>query len=107
MLTIDEQELSILIEPTSQNAKIYTSIPGSIRKFDKLCSENPTDWKCTNISKAGGEMFGKSYECPKEFITFRTKRPAVKPMTEGQRAAASERMKRVRAEQLNRINSIV
>lgn len=94
MLTLDEQELSVLIEPLSQNAKIYTSIPGKIRKLDNLCSENPTDWKCTGVSKIGGDVIGKSYECPKEFIVFRSKR---RIMTEEQRAANMARLEKMRA----------
>lgn len=71
MLTLDEQEVSILIEATSDHAKVYTSYPAYLRKFDKMCEENPDEWKCTGTSKVDGEAVGKSYECPKKLITFK------------------------------------
>lgn len=90
MLTLEEQEVCILLEPLRDSAKIYSSNPFQIRKLDRFCSENPADWKCTDVSMVGGDVIGKSYECPKEFIVFRPKR---KTLTEKQRAAAAERMR--------------
>ena len=97
MLTLAEQETSILLEPLNDNAKIYSSNPVHVRKLDKLCKENPTDWKCTDVSRLHGEVIGKSYECPKEFIVFRSKR---RILTEEQRAAAAENARRMNRERL-------
>lgn len=94
MLTLAEQETSILLEPLNDIARIYSSNPVHVRKLDKLCKENPTDWKCTGVSKIGGDVIGKTYECPKDFIVFRSKR---RIMTEEQRAANMARLEKMRA----------
>ena len=106
MLTQEEQEVSVLIEPGSGNAKIYATFPAFIRKFDKLCEDNPEEWKCTGVSRVDGEEIGKSYECKRNLVSFRAK-SQTRELTEEQRAEYSKRMKRLRDEQLHRIHSAV
>lgn len=105
MLTLDEQEVSILIEPVSDRVKIYCSVPGSIRKFDGYCENSPEEWRCVDVSKVNGEIIGKSYECSKKMILLRGKAPGKRQLSEAERAALSERMKEIRRQQLVKINS--
>ena len=95
MLTLEEQEVSVLIEPGNDNARIYTSYPAFIRKFDRLCEENPEEWKCTGVSRVDGEEIGKSYECKRNLILFRAK-SQTRELTDEQRAEIAKRLKQAR-----------
>lgn len=94
MLTKDEQETTVLIETTGRVAKVYTSDPSRMKKFDKLCNDYPDDWKCTDIAKVKGEIVGKSYECKKQLISFRSHRKHPN-ISDEHRIALSENMKRL------------
>ena len=55
-----------------------------IRKLDKLTQENPEEWK---ILRA--DQIGKTYTCPKGFISLKAKS---RVLTEEQKKALAERL---------------
>lgn len=64
-----EQETIITFNAEEGFAEIYSCHPSQIRKLDKLCKDNPEDWKVLRA-----DQIGKVYTCPKELISLRSKR---------------------------------
>ena len=81
-----EQETIINFNAGEQTATLYTRDPSVMRKVDALVIEFPDVFKCT-----GETDIDKTYEIPKSSVTYRKPRN----ITEAQRKAASERMKRL------------
>lgn len=81
-----EQETIINFNAGEQTATLYTRDPSVMRKVDALVIEFPDVFKCT-----GETDIDKTYEIPKSSVTYRKPRN----ITEVQRKAASERMKRL------------
>ena len=90
-LSISEQEVHISFIRDEDFAIIYVSDTTYITKLDKLCAANPDMWSIvaeTNVSK--------TYRVEdKTLISFRSKK---REMTEEQRLAAGERMKKYQAD---------
>lgn len=81
-----EQETVIMIDRETRKARIYTSDTRYINKLDKLYERQQVHRNTDGITAV-------EYEVPEKLISFRsgiTKRP----LTEEQRAALSERMKK-------------
>ena len=81
-----EQETIINFNAGEQTATLYTRDPSVMRKVDALVIEFPDVFKCT-----GETDIDKTYEISKSSVTYRKPRN----ITEAQRKAASERMKRL------------
>lgn len=93
-LTIEEQETHINFSRGDSRAEIYTSDTTMMTKLNKLIELPDTEWKLERVSKLGnGEVIGKTYSCPVEFISFRTKRSSRK-FTEEEKKAISERFRK-------------
>lgn len=91
---LEEQETIIRIGRTEKTAIISTTDSVYMNKFDKLC-EGSEEWKCTGVETCQGDVVEKFYECPKKFVSFRSK--TVKPnLTEEQRQASAERLRKLR-----------
>ena len=87
----DEREVIVRFYTDEQTATVYTSDYNYMRKFDRLVEENPDVWKFTRQETCQGNVVGKTYECPKKMITFRSK--IIKSsMTEEQKEAARQRI---------------
>lgn len=84
-LTRYEQETIINFNAGDQTATIYTRDPAIMRKIDALVIEFPDIYKCI-----GETDIDKTYEMPKSFVSYRKPRR----LTEEQREAAKERIKR-------------
>ncbi len=91
-----EQEVTIGFNAEENIAELYTADPVWIRKLDKLVEQNPDQFKPGRVETCQGEIVSKRYTFPKRFISIRSKDRDVS-ITEEQRQAAAERMKRVRA----------
>lgn len=89
-----EQEVLINFNAAEKMASIWTQDPVFIRKLDKLCIENPEQFKSGRESKVNGRVVGKFYECDKKLISIRSK-SIKREMTEEQKKMASERMKKI------------
>lgn len=74
-LNIEEQETHINFMRGDEKALIYTSDTTMMTKLNKLIELPDTEWKLERDSKLpNGELVGKTYSCPVEFISFRKKR---------------------------------
>ena len=92
-----EQEVIINFNAEDDTATLYSANPVWIRKMDKLVKQNPEQFEMYRQEKLHGEIVSKAYKFPKEFITIRTKKRDG-TMSEEQRKAVAERMKRIHAE---------
>lgn len=93
-----EAETTISIMRTEDIAVIYTSDNTRLYHLKKKVLENPDEWKVERIYKtSAGDVTGYEFSCPKDFISFKTKRKA---FSDERRAALSAQMKEMRAAQL-------
>lgn len=86
MIGKEEQEISLSAMRTEDQAYLYCSDTTWITKMEKLMDTNPVDFTIHSEDE-----FGKTYRFPKKFITIRGKQ---KTLTEEQKKALSERMKK-------------
>lgn len=93
-LTRYEQETIINFNAENDTATLYTADPVQMRKLDKCVEQNPTQFKVIDTQTCQGDVISKTYEFPKKFVTVR-KKETVRTMTEEQRKAASERMRKI------------
>ena len=88
-VSLFEQETVINIMRDEDIAHICTSDSTMITKLEHRCESNPDEWK-----KVDENPEYKFYECPKNFISFRSKK-VTRELTDEQRAEISERMRRI------------
>ena len=103
-LTKAERETVISFDEESGNAILYTASQIMMRRMDKLCETAPENYKelVNRRTFVDGDCISKMYSFPKRLLSFRTGKSA---MTEEQKEAARERGRKLRAEQLAKINS--
>lgn len=94
--TLYERETIIRWDDESEEANFYTASPVQMRKMDRLCAEHPESFRVKREFLTDGEISGKDYTIPKNFVSIRTKTRTV-TMTDEQRAAMAERMKALNA----------
>ena len=82
-----ERETLISFNEAEGTADMTTYNQAWIRKFDRLCEENPEQFKRVDwdTQKLDGKVISKRYTFPKRFITIRTK-DVKRELTEEQRA---------------------
>lgn len=84
---VSEQETSVLYMRDQDYAEIYTSDSTQITRLDKLCNKSPNYYSLTTDTGRG-----KTYRVSdKSLISFRS---AKREMTDEQRKAAGERMRK-------------
>lgn len=91
-LIASDRETCFGWQDDTQTCQLITFNKALLNKLDKLCKQYPETFK-----KTGDQIFddikeGSEYEFPKRLISIRT--PTKKVMSEEQRQAASERMKK-------------
>ena len=87
-----EQETNVNFTREDSRAIIYTSDTTTMTKLNKLVELEETEWKLESVSKLPtGEVVGRTYSCPKEFISFRSKRTS-RTYTDEERKAMADRM---------------
>jgi hypothetical protein len=94
--SLEEQETHISYGKMDGVAKIYTSDLSEMIRFDNLVKKNPDQWKFIEQTMHEGDIVGKFYECPKEFVSYRSKKKAARELTEEQREALRERLRAIR-----------
>ncbi len=82
-----ERETIINFNAEESTATLYTRDPAVMRKLDQLVISFPEVYKCI-----GETDIDKTYEMPKSAVNYRKPRR----LSEEQRKAASDRMKKVR-----------
>ena len=86
----DEQETIVTMMRDEDYATIYTSDTLMMRKLKKY-----EHWGVDKTYTSDGEIVGVTYKVPKKMITFRS-RVVTREMTEEQRQAAAERLRKAR-----------
>lgn len=91
-----EQETVIRFYRDEHKATIYTSDTVMMNKFDKLVGKSK-DWREVSTSFfRDGTIADKTYECPRALLTFRSKKVEQRPLTEEEKAAMVERLRKAR-----------
>ena len=88
-LSVQEQEVHVCIDEESKKARIYCSSSRWMKKLDKVADR-------VKVHKRGRSVMAVEYEVPEKYI--KVTKPTKRKMSEAQRAAASERMKKLRKE---------
>lgn len=89
-----ERYTMIGIDEDSKKAQIITFIRADLNKLDKLCKQYPESYQhVSDQFDEGDELVGKEFICDKKLISFRA--PTKRKLTEEQKQAASERMKKM------------
>ena len=86
-LTRAERETTICSNAEDKIAYIYTSDPVYMRKFDRLCSEDPETYKCIEVDPLG---YYKRYTAPMKRVSFR-KSPSKAKREAGRKVAEARR----------------
>lgn len=98
---IEEREVVIRFNTDDETANIYTSDYSYMTKLDKLCENNPAEWRGIHTEYHSGDIVGKFYECPYHLISFR-KGSTQRTMTDEQKAAAADRLAKAREARKNK-----
>ena len=104
-IACNEQETHICFMRDSDICRIYTTDSTMITRLDKLAEdEGSPDWKLVKEHNfPNGEPAGKTYETKKRLITFRS---GIREMSEEQKQAAAERIRKWRAEKYGSTGSV-
>lgn len=95
-LMIEEQETHINFSRNDERAIIYTSDTTTMTKLNKLIAMHDTEWKLESESKTKtGEVIGRTYSCPVQFISFRSKR-IIRQYTDEQKRIVTDRLYKTR-----------
>ena len=86
-IPLDEQEMHIYYSPVSKQCEVYTTIPYMMKYLERMVEKNPE--QCRLVKD---DQYSYTVEVP--FSSVKPRNPRV--MTEEQKAAASERMKKLR-----------
>lgn len=94
-----EQETIITIGALDKTADVCTNDPAYWRKLDKKCEQHPDEYKLTKIHRTkDGLILCKWYSVPRKLVRFGTP-TAPRELTEEQRAAVRERLKKAQEAQ--------
>lgn len=94
-LSLREQETNINFGREDDRAIIYTSDTTTMTKLNKLVELQGTEWRLESTSKLFTcEIIGRTYSCPKEFISFRSKRVS-RIYTNEEKKAIANRLRKV------------
>lgn len=97
---IDEREIHIGGYTYDEDGKrkdtieIYTSDYSYMLKFDRLCDENPDEWRIKegSVLRQGGDIVAKTYICPVSCVSFRRGK---KKLTDEQREALADSLRAI------------
>lgn len=94
----EEMETTINFSRNEQAATVWTSDTMMYTKFDKLCETAPEYYQCMEVQRdRDGDIVGKLYRISdKTMLSFRSKKAKLN-LTDEQRAARRENMKRTMA----------
>lgn len=90
--TLYERETIIRWDDESNEATFYTASPIWMRRMDKIVQQHPESFSVKSEFYVQGEISGKTYSMPKDFVSIRTKQ-RVSTMTAEQKAEAAERLR--------------
>lgn len=89
-LARDERETAVTYNEADGYWEIYTAVKMHMNKFEKL------GYECTHVERyEDGEIMAKFYKVPRYAVSFRSPEKIKREMTDEQREAARERLKRL------------
>jgi hypothetical protein len=89
-----ERESAIWYSDADKTANLTTFNKSLINKMDKYCKEFPNTYKLIREIILDGEIAGKEYSFPKKLVSIR--QPSSRKMTDEQKKAAGERLKKTK-----------
>ena len=97
----DEQETIVSFTRGEDVALITTTDPTVFTQLKKKALTNPEEWELDSVTIRAGEtnvfaLSSATFSCPKRLISFRSKTGEGRRLTEEQKAAAAERLKKAR-----------
>ena len=97
----DEQETIVSFTRGEDVALITTTDPTVFTQLKKKVLTNPEEWELDSVTIRAGEtnafaLSSATFACPKRLVSFRSKTGEGRRLTEEQKAAAAERLKRAR-----------
>ena len=97
----DEQETIVSFTRGEDVALITTTDPTVFTQLKKKALTNPEEWGLDSVTIRAGEtnafaLSSATFACPKRLVSFRSKTGEGRRLTEEQKAAAAERLKRAR-----------
>ena len=97
----DEQETIVSFTRGDDAALITTTDPTVFTQLKKKALTNPEEWELDSVTIRAGEtnvfaLSSATFTCPKRLVSFRSKTGEGRRLTEEQKAAAAERLKRAR-----------
>ncbi len=93
-LMIEEQETHVNFNRNDDRAIVYTSDTTMMTKLNKLVELQDAEWVLESVSKSKtGEVIGRTYSCPVNFISFRSKR-VNRSYTQEQKREIADRLRR-------------
>lgn len=94
----DEMETTISFCRNEKAVSVWSSDTMMWTRFDKLCNTAPEFYQCTEVARdRDGDIISKTYRITdKAMLSFRAKKTKLN-LTEEQRAAMVERLRRGRA----------
>lgn len=95
-----ERETVIGYSDDSSKASITTYNRAMINKLDKYCKDFPKSYKLIREIEYDDKVEGKEYSFPKNLVTIRI--PSTKKMSDDQKQAASDRMKKMHKNKSNK-----
>lgn len=94
-IPVNEQETVINFTRDSDKATVYTSDTTMLTKLHKLMKKTPEEWRLVHQDTVDGQVVSETFECPKKLISLRASIIS-RVMTEEQRQAAAERLRKAR-----------
>ena len=97
----DEQETIVSFTRGEDVALITTTDPTVFTQLKKKVLTNPEEWELDSVTIRAGEtnafaLSSATFACPKRLVSFRSKPGEGRRLTEEQKAAAAERLKKAR-----------
>ena len=90
---LEERETVINFGRLDKTASVYTSDERLMTKLDRFVKQD-TGWKLKGQETCQGDLVSKTYECPVEFISFRSKK-VTRELTEEQRERMAEQARQI------------
>ncbi|MBQ1576454.1 MAG: hypothetical protein IIZ83_05785 [Oscillospiraceae bacterium] len=91
---IYEQETIVRFYRDEDRATVYTSDITMMNKLDKMVATSGDWYLVGSHNFKDGTIADKTYECPKQMISFRSKMVERKPLTEEQKEAKREQLRK-------------
>lgn len=96
----EEQETIIVYGRCGNTASVETTDPTVLTKLKKCVLSGSNEWVLKDVTASANEsdpmkVTSVCFECPKKLISFRSKSPSPRELTDEQKAEIAERMRSI------------